>query len=60
MFTARLAAGVSWWFCGSSVVGSTPWAMTTTPGGDAAEATAGTSKTTDRNAGTNRRMGSLL
>ena len=33
MLMARFAAGVSWWFCGSSVVGSTPWATTTVPFG---------------------------
>src|SRR3972149_8398124 len=35
MFDARLLAGVSWWFMGSSVVGSTPWAITTVPLGAA-------------------------
>jgi hypothetical protein len=38
---ASTPAGVSWWFMGSSVVGSTPWAITTVPEG-AAAATPGT------------------
>src|SRR5215813_2479267 len=33
MLRQTLPAGVSWWFMGSSVVGSTPWAMTTLPCG---------------------------
>ena len=39
MFRQTFPAGVSWWFIGSRVVGSTPWAMTTLPWG-AADATA--------------------
>ena len=35
MFRARFAAGDSWWFMGSSVVGSTPCAITTLPCGAA-------------------------
>src|SRR5262245_27233281 len=38
MFRQILPAGVSWWFMGSSVVGSTPWAMTTLPCGAANDA----------------------
>ncbi len=35
MFKSTLKAGVSSWSCGSSVVGSTPWATTTFPLGAA-------------------------
>ena len=44
MFRQTFPAGVSWWFIGSRVVGSTPWAMTTLPCG-AAEAATGNAAT---------------
>src|ERR1700730_8146027 len=42
MFRHTLAAGDSWWFMGSRVLGSTPWAMVILPEGPA-EATEGSS-----------------
>src|SRR4029453_2209608 len=56
MLRARLPAGVSAWFIGSSVVGSTPWAIVTMAG-DAARTPTGIASATERSARTRSAMG---
>src|SRR5213080_5301495 len=55
MWRPRFDAGVSDWFIMSSVVGSTPWAMTTLPAG-AAAAPSGTSRVRARATRVRRRV----